>query len=98
MTRDPVHKVLLVLIVLWSALLIIGSLLWAFMGMLFAGEPAGGGIGARELLMMAAPLVQTGILSAVLITLWRRAYYIWAFAGLLLSVMYVVYHYYGYVL
>jgi hypothetical protein len=84
--------------ILWCGLLVSGSFLWAFMGMLFAGEPAGGGIGAFELIMMAAPLIQTGILSAVLITLWWRRYYAWAFAVLLFSSIYVVYRYHGYVL
>jgi hypothetical protein len=98
LTRTPLQKLLLIAIILWCALLVTGSVLWAFMGMLFAGEPAGGGIGAYELMMMATPLVQTGILSAVLITLWRRGYYAWAAAALLLSVAYAIYRYHGYVL
>jgi hypothetical protein len=92
------HIALLVGIVLWCALLVTGSFLWAFMGMLFAGEPAGGGIGANELMIMATPLVQTAILSVVLITLWWRGYYAWSLAALVLSVVYAVYHYHGYVL
>jgi hypothetical protein len=97
-TRKPIHKVLIVLIALWCSLLVTGSFLWAFMGMLFAGEPAGGGIGIVEFIMMAAPLVMTGVLSIVLIKLWQRGYYAWAWVGLLLSVIYVTYYYHGYVL
>lgn len=98
MTRKPIHTVLLIVIILWCLLLAAGSFLWAFMGTLFAGEPAGGGIGIFEVIMMAVPLIQTGILSVALITLWRRGYYAWAFAGLLFTAIYVVYRYHGYVL
>lgn len=98
MIRKPLHKILLLVIILWSALLVTCSFLWAFMGMMFAGEPAGGGIGAYELMLMAAPLVMTGVLSTIIITLWRRGYYVWAFAGLLLSSVAITYSFYGYVL
>jgi hypothetical protein len=84
--------------ILWCALLVSGSFLWAFMGMLFAGEPAGGGMGPREYLQASLPLLQTAFLSFVLFTLWRRGYYIWAFASCLLSMVFVVYRYYGWFL
>jgi hypothetical protein len=95
MTRKPIHTILLIAILLWCALLVIGSFLWAFMGMLFAGEPAGGGIGLLEFLTLSAPFLQTAILSFVLITLWRKGFYLWAFITCLLSVVYVVYTYHG---
>ena len=98
MTRKPLHKAVLIVIILWCALLVTGSFLWAFMGMLFAGEPAGGGIGIFEFMMMAAPLVMTGVLSTVLIKLWQRGHYAWACAGLLISAVLVTYNFYGYVL
>jgi hypothetical protein len=96
--RTPVHKFLLIVIILWSALLVTCSFLWAFMGIMFAGEPAGGGIGAYGLILMAAPFVVTGVLSAVLIKFWQRGQYAWAFIGLLLSSVAIGYSFYGYVL
>jgi hypothetical protein len=98
MTRKPLHKLLLLVIILWSALLVTCSFLWAFMGMMFAGEPAGGGIGAYELMLLAAPFVVTGVLSTVLIKLWQRGHYAWAFIGLLLSSVIIAINFYGYVL
>ncbi len=98
MIRKPIHKVLIVLIALWCSLLVTGSFLWAFMGMLFAGEPAGGGIGLREFLILSAPFLQTAILTAALITLWRKGYYVWAFIAWLSSVIYVVHTYHGWLM
>jgi hypothetical protein len=96
--RKPLHKLLLVVIILWSALLVTCSFLWAFMGMMFAGEPAGGSIGAYELMLLAAPFVVTGVLSTVLIKLWQRGHYAWSLAGLLLSSVIIAINFYGYVL
>ncbi len=98
MTRKPIHTVLLVLMILWSVLLVSGAVMWAFIGMLFAGEPAGGGMGLREYLQASLPLLQTAFLSAVLFTLWRKGYYGWAFVTWLLSVVFVVYRYHGWFL
>ena len=98
MIRRPLHKVLLIVSILWCALLVTGSFLWAFMGMLFAGEPAGGGIGAYEFIMMAAPLVITVVLATVLIKLWQRGYYGLTFTSLLASAVAVASSFYGYVL
>jgi hypothetical protein len=97
-TRKPVHVALLAIFVLWCALLAVGAVIYAFIGMLFAGEPAGGGMGLREFLQASLPLLQTAALSAVLVTLWLKRYYIWAAVAWLLSVIFVVYHYHGYVL
>ena len=98
MIRKPIHKLLIFVIILWCSALVVGSMLWAFMGMLFAGEPAGGGIGVYELGIMVLPLVATGILTAALLTLWRRAYYAGAFAAFVVSVIAVVSQFYGYLM
>jgi hypothetical protein len=94
--RKPIHTALLVMMVLWCTLLVGGAFLWAFVGMLFAGEPAGGGIGAREFWVLSLPLLQTGLLSAALFILWKRQYYVWALVAWLLSVIFVIYTYHGY--
>jgi hypothetical protein len=96
LTRKPAHVALLVVIILWCGLLTTGAVLWGFMGMLFASEPAGGGMGGREFLMVSAPLLQAAALSTILIMLWKRQYYAFAAAVSVLSMAFVVYRYHGY--
>jgi hypothetical protein len=97
-TRKPLHNALFVAIVLWCALLAAGALILAFIGMLFASEPGGGGMGAYEYFQALLPLLQTAALFAVLIILWRKGYYILAFIAWLMSVIFVVYQYHGWLL
>ena len=98
MIRKPIHKLFMFIIILWCSALVVGAILWAFMGMMFAGEPAGGGIGLFELMLLAAPFGLTAALTTALITLWRRGLYVWAVAGLILSAVFVGINFYGYVL
>jgi len=50
------------------------------------------------LMLLAAPFVVTGVLTTVVIKLWQRGHYAWAFIGLLLSSVAIGYSFYGYVL
>lgn len=80
MTKNGRSVFQLVVMMLWCIALLIGSVLFSFMAMLFAGEPSGGGIAAAEILMLAIPPALAILLTTVLFMLWHKGYFKTAWA------------------
>jgi NADH:ubiquinone oxidoreductase subunit K len=88
MSRDGLALLQLVIMMLWCIALLIGSLLFGFMGLAFASEPgSGSAVSGMEYLVAAAPLFIALGLMIGLLMLWLKQYYKTALAIWLLSVI-----------